>query len=146
MPHRGPEGMNELNQIALRFEDKIYTQAASQKDYLQRISLKMLSLESKANQPSFPGGSPGNNQRPLDPGGMIPAQIRNRQPRSETCMQIALAIKDEVEDLEAGKIQVPKIAQVKSLRLFETFDRFNALGRVEDKGGFQENKEWQNCW
>jgi len=84
MPHRGPEGMNELNQIALWFVDKIYTQAASQKDYLQRISLKMLSLESKANQPSFPGGSPGNNQRPLDPGGMIPAQIRNRQPRSET--------------------------------------------------------------
>ena len=68
MPHRGPEGMNELNQISLRFVDKIYTQAASQKDYLQRISLKMLSLESKANQPSFPGSSPGNNQRPLDAG------------------------------------------------------------------------------
>jgi methionine synthase II (cobalamin-independent) len=72
---------------------------------------------------------------------MIPAQIRNRQPRSETCMQIALAIKDEVEDLEVGKIQVPKIVQVKYLRLFETFDRFNALGRVEDKGDFQKNKE-----
>merc|ERR1711915_582675 len=30
-------------------------------------------------------------------------------PRSETCMQIALAIKDEVEDLEAGGIQVIQI-------------------------------------
>ena len=34
----------------------------------------------------------------------------------------------------------------KSLRLFETFNSFNALGRVEDKGGFQENKRWRNCW
>lgn len=35
--------------------------------------------------------------------------VRNDQPRSETCMQIALAIKDEVEDLEAGGIQVIQI-------------------------------------
>lgn len=35
--------------------------------------------------------------------------VRNDQPRSETCMQIALSIKDEVEDLEAGGIQVIQI-------------------------------------
>ena len=45
-----------------------------------------------------------------------------------------------------SKIQIPKITHVKSLRLFETFDRLKALGRMEDKGGFQENKEWKNCW
>jgi 5-methyltetrahydropteroyltriglutamate--homocysteine methyltransferase len=59
--------------------------------------------------------------------------VTNHQPRSETCMQIALAIKDEVEDLEAGKIRVPKIAQVKSLRLFETFARLKVLGCVADE-------------
>lgn len=32
--------------------------------------------------------------------------VRNDQPRSETCMQIALAIKEEVEDLEAAGIQL----------------------------------------
>ena len=48
-------------------------------------------------------------------------------------MQIALAIKDEVEDLEAGKIRVPKIAQVKSLRLFATFARLKVLGCVANE-------------
>jgi 5-methyltetrahydropteroyltriglutamate--homocysteine methyltransferase len=35
--------------------------------------------------------------------------VRNDQPRSETCLQIALAIKDEVEDLEANGITVIQI-------------------------------------
>eukprot|EP00252_Welwitschia_mirabilis_P004465 TRINITY_DN147_c0_g1_i2.p1 TRINITY_DN147_c0_g1~~TRINITY_DN147_c0_g1_i2.p1 ORF type:complete len:789 (+),score=132.71 TRINITY_DN147_c0_g1_i2:71-2368(+) len=35
--------------------------------------------------------------------------VRNDQPRSETCFQIALAIKNEVEDLEAAGIQVIQI-------------------------------------
>jgi 5-methyltetrahydropteroyltriglutamate--homocysteine methyltransferase len=35
--------------------------------------------------------------------------VRNDQPRSETCYQISLAIKDEVEDLEAAKITVIQI-------------------------------------
>ncbi|XP_020160734.1 5-methyltetrahydropteroyltriglutamate--homocysteine methyltransferase 1 [Aegilops tauschii subsp. strangulata] len=35
--------------------------------------------------------------------------VRNDQPRFETCYQIALAIKKEVEDLEAGGIQVIQI-------------------------------------
>lgn len=35
--------------------------------------------------------------------------VRNDQTRSETCMQIALAIKEEVEDLEAAGIQVIQI-------------------------------------
>ncbi|KAJ7516131.1 hypothetical protein O6H91_22G044300 [Diphasiastrum complanatum] len=35
--------------------------------------------------------------------------VRNDQPRSITCLQIALSIKDEVEDLEAGGIQVIQI-------------------------------------
>ncbi|CAM6036917.1 unnamed protein product [Sphagnum compactum] len=35
--------------------------------------------------------------------------VRDDQPRSETCMQIALAIKDEVEDLEAAGVTVIQI-------------------------------------
>lgn len=35
--------------------------------------------------------------------------VRNDQPRSETCEQIALAIRDEVEDLEAAGIQIIQI-------------------------------------
>lgn len=64
-----PDSMNELTKIAMRFEDKVYTTAVNQQDYLRRISFKMLSLESKANAPPrnyFPGSPSGNYQWPLD--------------------------------------------------------------------------------
>src|SRR5207253_6974722 len=35
--------------------------------------------------------------------------VRNDQPRSETCRQIALAVRDEVNDLEAAGIRVIQI-------------------------------------
>ncbi|KAF7012411.1 hypothetical protein CFC21_026604 [Triticum aestivum] len=56
LPVSVPEGLNELQIIAVRFEDKIYTAATSQSDYLRKISLKMLSMETKAQQ------APGNAQ------------------------------------------------------------------------------------
>ncbi|XP_020082699.1 mediator of RNA polymerase II transcription subunit 15a-like [Ananas comosus] len=50
LPISVPEGINELNKIAVRFEEKIYTTATSQADYLKKISLKLLSMESKSGQ------------------------------------------------------------------------------------------------
>lgn len=44
----GHEGLQELEKIADMFEDKIYTVATSQSDYLRRISLKMLSMETRS--------------------------------------------------------------------------------------------------
>ncbi|KAH9317435.1 hypothetical protein KI387_019204, partial [Taxus chinensis] len=44
MPFTSPEGMEELKKVALRFEEKVYTTAANQTEYLRKISLKMLSL------------------------------------------------------------------------------------------------------
>eukprot|EP00249_Psilotum_nudum_P033956 c52057_g1_i1 orf=2-247(-) len=53
MPVSGQEGMNELQKIAWRFEEKIFQAATDQHDYLRRISLKMLSLETRPpNAPS----------------------------------------------------------------------------------------------
>ncbi|EFJ16433.1 hypothetical protein SELMODRAFT_421987 [Selaginella moellendorffii] len=42
MPHNLPDGMNELLEIACRFEER--------QDYIRRISVKMLSLEYKSSQ------------------------------------------------------------------------------------------------
>ncbi|KQJ94698.1 mediator of RNA polymerase II transcription subunit 15a [Brachypodium distachyon] len=56
LPVSVPEGLNELQKIAVRFEEKIYTAATSQSDYLRKISLKMLSMETKTQQ------APGNAQ------------------------------------------------------------------------------------
>uniref|UniRef100_A0ACD5TBQ1 Uncharacterized protein n=1 Tax=Avena sativa TaxID=4498 RepID=A0ACD5TBQ1_AVESA len=52
-----PEGLNELQKIAVRFEEKIYNAATSQSDYLRKLSLKMLSMETGTPQ------APGNAHR-----------------------------------------------------------------------------------
>ncbi|XP_018469889.1 uncharacterized protein LOC108841631 [Raphanus sativus] len=48
LPYSGPEGINELKRIAVRFEEKIFSGAVNQNDYLRKISLKMLTMETKA--------------------------------------------------------------------------------------------------
>ncbi|ONK63795.1 uncharacterized protein A4U43_C07F19020 [Asparagus officinalis] len=82
LPINVPEGFNELRKIAIRFEEKIYTAATSQSDYLRKISLKMLSMETKTQQsapinPSIPNTS-AVNQNIADPGSLgIQSQMNN---------------------------------------------------------------------
>ncbi|KAL8113360.1 hypothetical protein AgCh_020615 [Apium graveolens] len=69
IPFSGQEGLQELKKIALRFEEKIYTAATSQSDYLKRISLKMLSMEAKHPIPNaMPSTSANIGQNPPDIG------------------------------------------------------------------------------
>ncbi|KAI3690519.1 hypothetical protein L2E82_48587 [Cichorium intybus] len=49
VPLSGCEMVQELEKIAVRFEDKIYTSATSPVDYLQKISLKMQTLEARSD-------------------------------------------------------------------------------------------------
>eukprot|EP00252_Welwitschia_mirabilis_P007061 TRINITY_DN1810_c0_g1_i2.p1 TRINITY_DN1810_c0_g1~~TRINITY_DN1810_c0_g1_i2.p1 ORF type:complete len:105 (+),score=14.42 TRINITY_DN1810_c0_g1_i2:200-514(+) len=66
MPQTGLDGMQELTKIAIRFEEKIFNTAQNQHDYLRKISLKMLSLETRAlNSNHFQYGT---NQQPLEHG------------------------------------------------------------------------------
>ncbi|XP_022988932.1 mediator of RNA polymerase II transcription subunit 15a-like isoform X1 [Cucurbita maxima] len=45
LPVSGPEGLSELRKIAARFEEKIYTAATSESEYLRKIYVKMLIME-----------------------------------------------------------------------------------------------------
>ncbi|XWS20491.1 hypothetical protein CRYUN_Cryun31cG0105500 [Craigia yunnanensis] len=95
LPFSGLEGLNELRKIAVRFEEKIFTAASSQPDYLRRISLKMLTMEAKS-QNTIP--NTGNNSNPPDLGsqGMqnqvpsqgqsIPIPLQSNQ--SQACQQL----------------------------------------------------------
>ncbi|XP_047072109.1 mediator of RNA polymerase II transcription subunit 15a-like [Lolium rigidum] len=47
LPMTKPDEMDELYKISVRFEERIYTAATSQPDYMRKISLKMLSMEMK---------------------------------------------------------------------------------------------------
>ncbi|KAI5602864.1 hypothetical protein BDE02_01G182500 [Populus trichocarpa] len=85
LPFSGQEGLQELKKIAVRFEEKIYTAATSQSDYLRKISLKMLAMENKSQSTipnSLPPNSTGSGNKPLDPGGShsMQSQVHNQGP------------------------------------------------------------------
>ncbi|XP_011044888.1 PREDICTED: mediator of RNA polymerase II transcription subunit 15a-like isoform X2 [Populus euphratica] len=76
LPFSGQEGLQELKKIAVRFEEKIYTAATNQSDYLRKISLKMLTMETKSQNTI----STGNGNKTLDPGAShsMPPQVHNQ--------------------------------------------------------------------
>ncbi|GMY18078.1 mediator of RNA polymerase II transcription subunit 15a-like isoform X5 [Fagus crenata] len=70
LPVSGQERLQELEKIAIRFEEQIYTAATSQPDYLQKISLKLLKMETKSQNPignPLPSNSAGNSNMSPDP-------------------------------------------------------------------------------
>ncbi|XP_019184543.1 PREDICTED: uncharacterized protein LOC109179494 isoform X3 [Ipomoea nil] len=69
LPFSGPEGLHEIRKIAVRFEEKIYSAALSQSDYLRKISLKMLSMETKSQNPMANSLQPDNASSSQDPQG-----------------------------------------------------------------------------
>nr|XP_023926949.1 uncharacterized protein LOC112038370 [Quercus suber] len=67
----GQDGLHELRKIAIRFEEKFYTAATSQLDYLRKISLKRLTMETKSQNPignALPSNSTSNSNKSLDAG------------------------------------------------------------------------------
>ncbi|XP_064934657.1 mediator of RNA polymerase II transcription subunit 15a-like isoform X1 [Musa acuminata AAA Group] len=87
LPISVPEGINELQKIAIRFEEKIYTAASNQPDYLRKISLKMLSMENKSQHSASINPSISNsavlNQNSADPALLgVQSQANQGQPLS----------------------------------------------------------------
>ncbi|KAL8108575.1 hypothetical protein AgCh_024882 [Apium graveolens] len=82
LPFSGQEGLQELEKIAVRFEEKIYTAATSQSDYLRKISLKMLTMETKNPMPNaMQSNSSNNGQNPPDPGSQnMQSQLNSQGP------------------------------------------------------------------
>ncbi|CAA0828631.1 Mediator of RNA polymerase II transcription subunit 15a, partial [Striga hermonthica] len=69
LPFSGQEGQQELEKIAVTFEEKNYTAATSQQDYLRKISLKMLTMETKFQNPkanSLQSNASSNSKAPQD--------------------------------------------------------------------------------
>uniref|UniRef100_A0ACD5Z726 Uncharacterized protein n=1 Tax=Avena sativa TaxID=4498 RepID=A0ACD5Z726_AVESA len=50
LPVSVPEGLNELQKVAVMFENKTYTAATSQPDYARKICLKMVSMAATTKQ------------------------------------------------------------------------------------------------
>ncbi|KAI3974582.1 hypothetical protein MKX01_020354, partial [Papaver californicum] len=82
LPITGPERLVELDKIAVRFEEKIFTAATRQSEYLRRISLKLQTMETESQMnhalkkqksqtnavfSSLPFNTAGGSQNSLDP-------------------------------------------------------------------------------
>ncbi|XP_075474379.1 mediator of RNA polymerase II transcription subunit 15a-like isoform X2 [Primulina tabacum] len=82
LPFSGQEGLQELKKIAVRFEEKIYTAATNQSDYLRKISLKMLTMETKSQNPMTNPLQPNtasNSKNPQDPASQtLQSQMQNQ--------------------------------------------------------------------
>ncbi|KAK7260944.1 hypothetical protein RIF29_27246 [Crotalaria pallida] len=80
LPVSGPEGLLELRKIAQRFEEKIFTAATSQQDYLRKISLKMLTMETKSPNTignNMPSNQAGPSNKLPDQGLVMQPQVHN---------------------------------------------------------------------
>ncbi|XP_059457789.1 uncharacterized protein LOC132187481 [Corylus avellana] len=106
LPISGEEGLHELKKIATRFEEKIYAAASSQSDYLRKISLKMLTMETKSQNPignSLPSNAAGSSNNPPDSVSLdFMAQTRhaNGGDWRETVSQEIKAVKEMLESFE----------------------------------------------
>ncbi|GAB4832120.1 hypothetical protein Ancab_006139 [Ancistrocladus abbreviatus] len=70
LPVSDQEGLQDLRKIAMRFEERIYTAATSQSDYLRKITSKIFTMESKSQNSipnSLPSNSTGASKNPQDP-------------------------------------------------------------------------------
>ncbi|KAF8049535.1 hypothetical protein N665_2183s0001, partial [Sinapis alba] len=85
LPYSGPEGINELRRIAARFEEKIFSGAVNQTDYLRKISMKMLTMETKSQNAAGSSSSiPAANNAtsipvPNNQGQLLPGMLPNNQ-------------------------------------------------------------------
>ncbi|KAG2321308.1 hypothetical protein Bca52824_014521 [Brassica carinata] len=87
LPLSGTEGVNELRRIAARFEEKIFSAAVNQSDYLRKISMKMLTMETKSqnatgSSSSIPAANNVSSMDSLVPnnqGHLLPGTLPNNQ-------------------------------------------------------------------
>nr|VDD42586.1 unnamed protein product [Brassica oleracea] len=86
LPNSGPEGINDLRRIAARFEEKIFSCAVNQTDYLRKISMKMLTMETKSqNAAGSSSTTPDANNTtsmdsiPNNQGQLLPGTLPNNQ-------------------------------------------------------------------
>uniref|UniRef100_A0A7N0UHC6 Mediator complex subunit 15 KIX domain-containing protein n=1 Tax=Kalanchoe fedtschenkoi TaxID=63787 RepID=A0A7N0UHC6_KALFE len=86
LPFSGHEGLLQMKNIAVRFEEKIFSSATSQTDYLRKISLKMLTMEAKSQNPAGSSATDlaSGSSNPMEPApqNMQPQMHNQGQPVS----------------------------------------------------------------
>ncbi|XP_057454130.1 mediator of RNA polymerase II transcription subunit 15a-like isoform X3 [Lotus japonicus] len=80
LPPNNSTRPDELRDVAQRFEEKIFTGATSQNDYLRKISMKMLTMETRSQNAmanNMPSNQVGSSSNPPDQGLILQHQVHN---------------------------------------------------------------------
>ncbi|KAL4192913.1 hypothetical protein AMTRI_Chr06g196680 [Amborella trichopoda] len=84
LPAGGPDGLSELGKIAARFEERIFTSAENPADYLRKISLKMLTMETQSTMGKFTPSNPiGGSQNMQDQGEHLMETLKRHLPAGD---------------------------------------------------------------
>ncbi|KAI3434046.1 uncharacterized protein J3R85_006833 [Psidium guajava] len=141
----GPEGLQELNKIAVRFEEKIYAAATSQSDYLRKISLKMLTMATKSESTipnPLPSNSAGNSSEDSGKGKILKtppymAGIELSVPCQRKRARLSPSNQDETRNLE------DYISKLPDAIIFHIFSFLTAKDVVKTS---VLSKQWHSTW
>ncbi|KAK4373504.1 hypothetical protein RND71_008888 [Anisodus tanguticus] len=110
LPVSGQEGVQELKKIAVRFEEKIYSAATSQQDYLRKISLKMLTMETKSQNPmtnSIQSNPASSGQNALGPESKLTENVARRNKKNKFSRHLRLGSHSMQSQVNSQAQQLP---------------------------------------
>ncbi|KAL2617669.1 hypothetical protein AAZV13_08G200100 [Glycine max] len=157
LPASGPDGLHELRKIAQRFEDKIYTAATSQPDYLRKISLKMLTMETKSQNTlanNMPPNQVGPSNKPPDQGLVLQSQVHNLGqqhsiPLSSQLQPHQQLLSQNVQNNVASQPNLPPVsslAQTTSQNIVQNSNMQNITGPNSVGSTISQNSNLQNMF
>ncbi|XP_030543623.2 LOW QUALITY PROTEIN: putative F-box/LRR-repeat protein At3g18150 [Rhodamnia argentea] len=147
LPVSGPEGLQELNKIAVRFEEKIYTAATSQSDYLRRISLKMLTMAPtpQNNIPNaLPSNSAGNSSENSGKGKILktpPYMAGSELSLDRPCQRKRARISPSNQDETRNPVDY--ISQLPDAIIFHIFSFLSTKDAIKTS---VLSKQWRSTW
>ncbi|KAL7120232.1 hypothetical protein ACP275_02G110100 [Erythranthe tilingii] len=119
LPFSGQEGLQQLKKIAVTFEERVYTEATSQSDYLRKISLKMLAMEIKSPNSTAYSRQSSNaariSKKPQEPASQSIQNHAQQLPTTTVSNQSQMYIHEVIPKLQQNlSLKESKIEELKS--------------------------------
>ncbi|KAG5387095.1 hypothetical protein IGI04_038565 [Brassica rapa subsp. trilocularis] len=141
LPHSGTEGVNELRRIAARFEEKIFSGAVNQSDYLRKISMKMLTMDSKSQNATGSSSSipAANNVSSMDikpniQGHLLPGTLPNNQSQAPPQPLLSQPMQSNTASGMTGSTALTNNTNVTSV-VNQNPSMQNVAGMLQDSSG-----------
>ncbi|WZZ18884.1 hypothetical protein YC2023_111973 [Brassica napus] len=142
LPHSGTEGVNELRRIAARFEEKIFSGAVNQvinrllSDYLRKISMKMLTMDSKSQNPTGSSSSipAANNVSSMDIRHLLPGTLPNNQSQAPPQPLLSQPMQSNTASGMTGSTALTNNTNVTSV-VNQNPSMQNVAGMLQDSSG-----------